>query len=157
MEGLFFLIIVGGAILSILRKSKKAAQKRDAQPQPPKPAQRERIPFTREEWETYLREQGVAKKAVRPAQAAQKVEKPAPKPAAQSVQTPAHSAFSVVSTEGEAEAEHAEHVRRILADEAATRQQSASELELRRVNRARLRQAVVMREILDRPVALRDE
>lgn len=60
-----------------------------------------------------------------------------------------------VSTQGESAAEHAEHQKRVAAEEAARREAGErlrAEQDLRRDS---LRRAIVMSEVLDRPVALR--
>lgn len=60
-----------------------------------------------------------------------------------------------VSTQGESEAEHAEHRLRAAAEEAARRQEHEALRELRAANRDKLRTAVVMSEVLGKPVSLR--
>lgn len=57
--------------------------------------------------------------------------------------------------EGESHAEHAGHKLRIAAEEEALRRERAELQELRNVNLKKLRAAVVMSEVLGKPVALR--
>ena len=59
------------------------------------------------------------------------------------------------SEEGESRAEHAEHLRRVDAQERAILRGEARALRLRTGARTELRRAVVWSEILDRPKALR--
>ena len=59
------------------------------------------------------------------------------------------------SEEGESRAEHAEHLRRVDAQERAILRGEARALRLRTAARTELRRAVVWSEILDRPKALR--
>ena len=57
--------------------------------------------------------------------------------------------------EGESFAEHAAHLDRMRAEEEHIHSARAQAAELRNMNLRRLRQAVIMSEVLDRPVALR--
>ena len=171
MDGLIVLLVIIGVINAITSKKKQAkqAKKRAAQaqafenaipkaqtkskprPQPkpqsrPKPKVDERqmrIPFTREEWKAYLSEMSeelVEKKA-------------ASAPIAHDDGESFHEGF--ISTQGESIEEHAEHRRKIAEEEAQHRQEREALNDLRNANREKLRAAVVMSEVLGKPVALR--
>lgn len=60
-----------------------------------------------------------------------------------------------ISTQGESAAEHALHRERILAREEALRREHEELLEIRSMNLQKLRTAVVMSEVLGKPVSLR--
>ncbi len=60
-----------------------------------------------------------------------------------------------VSTQGESEAEHAEHLRRAAAEEEANRLARETLRDLREARQDKLRAAVVMSEVLGKPVSLR--
>lgn len=184
MDALIVLFIIGGIIVSLASKSKKQKKQNPEAEKPAAPAPApapEKIPYTKEEWAKYLREMGIGAKGA----AAAKTEAP-PKPAAGAafsgegavnyvqVKPSAPPAGSPemaermrraveqgmpgsVAVQGESEAEHAEHLEKMRAADLQAHQQSQTVRELRQMNRARLRQAVVMREILDRPVSMRGE
>ena len=77
--------------------------------------------------------------------------KPAPQPAAGlHTELEGYSSF-----EGESHEEHAEHLRRIEEEEAQRRQEREALDDLREANLDRLRAAVVMSEVLGKPVSLR--
>jgi hypothetical protein len=181
MDALIVLFVIGAFILSLTKKAKQP-KKRDFDPEktkPTQPAQTQKIPYTKEEWNEYLRAQGVAQKKSAP-------HKPQPVPTAQAASVQEDSAHDArlrpsappagsremvermhravehgmtgsVTAQGESEAEHAEHLHRMYEDDLRARTQNDTLQELRRMNRARLRQAVIMREILDRPISMRGE
>ena len=60
-----------------------------------------------------------------------------------------------ISTQGESPEEHARHRQRILAEEAQRRAEHETLQEVRHMNLQKLRTAVVVSEILDKPVSLR--
>lgn len=60
-----------------------------------------------------------------------------------------------VSTQGESAEEHARHRQKMLAEEAHIRSVHEELQEIRNMNLNKLRSAVVMSEILDKPVSLR--
>ena len=170
MNGLFTILaiifIVNAVTSGKKKKQKDGGQQTAAQPRPepraPKPeANQVRIPYTREEWNAYLNEmRGEA--AVRrsaPAKPAAKHEMPAAKRAAQPRPQPVEPLEGFgegsFSTQGESAEEHAEHRRRIAEEEQRHREAHEALRDLRRVRRDQLRSAVIMKEILDRPVALR--
>lgn len=98
------------------------------------------IPFTKEEWAKFIADKGIsAPKA------------PAPK------KQPLPEGFSpaLKSTQGESEAEHRRHIEKIAAEEKQLHQQAENLREMRSMNRQKLRQAVIMSEVLGKPVALR--
>ena len=171
MNGLIALFVIIGIVNALTSKNKKEkqAKKRAAQarafdnaipkaqakskprpqPQPKsKVVERQmRMPFTKEEWKAYLSEMSeelVAKKAASSA---------APAAAAYDEGESFHEGF--VSTQGESAEEHAEHRRRIAEEEAQHWQEREALNDLRNANREKLRAAVVMSEVLGKPVALR--
>ena len=170
MDALIVLLVIGGIIVSLVKKA-GAKQKKSASAQtpPPTPEPREKIPFTKEEWTQYLASQKIAPKTA--AKPTPPVKPAVPttlneslRPAAPKAQTapiisvkPAEPDTEGFSTEGEATAEHAEHMRRMIAAETEARERRETARELRRVNRERLRAAIVLREVLDPPISVRDE
>ena len=177
LDGLIVLLIIIGVVTSISKSNKKkkaaAAQKRAEVPSPAQPkADPTKIPYTREEWEQFLADaEGEA--AAKPAPAKKAAAKPAaPKPAPQkrkasapqmNVAAPAPAAMSTgsialdpkQSVEGETEAEHAAHRLRAAQEDMRIGVERAAEQALAEVNLQTLRSAVVMKEILDKPVSLR--
>ena len=177
LDGLIALLIIIGVVTSISKSSKKKkateAQKRAEKPSPAQPkAGATKIPYTREEWEQFLADaEGEA--AAKPAPAMKAAAKPAaPKPAPQkrkasapqmNVAAPAPAAMSTgsialdprQSVEGETEAEHAAHRLRAAQEDMRIGVERAAEQALAEVNLQTLRSAVVMKEILDKPVSLR--
>ena len=160
MDGLIAILVIMfifNLATSGSRKKKKqqAAQKgsaqrmADVQPkQKPKPAPRQpkrnaqqRIPFTKEEWKAYLNELS---------------EDIAPKDAiSASIHEDSGASEGFVSTQGESFEEHAEHRRRMAEEEARFHQEREALDDLRNANLEKLRAAVVMSEVLNKPVALR--
>ena len=175
MDGLIVLLIIIGVVTSISKSNKKkkaaAAQKRAEEPSSAQPkAGTTKIPYTREEWEAFLADaEGEA--AAKPAPAKKAAAKPAaPKPAPQkrraqavqqSVAAPVHKASGSIaldpkqSVEGETETEHAAHRLRAKREDMRIGVERAAEQALAEVNLQTLRSAVVMKEILDKPVSLR--
>lgn len=187
MDALIVLFVIGAFILSLTKKANKPKkQNPDAEKTvPPQSAPAEKIPFTKEEWNEYLRAQGIARKktAAAPGNAEPQAKsvsaaeltadksavtrdarlRPSAPPAgSREMVDRMHRAVErgmpgAVSAQGESEAEHAEHLRKMHDADQENRAQSETLRELRSMNRARLRQAVIMREILDRPVSMRNE
>ena len=177
LDGLIVLLIIIGVVTSISKSNKKkkaaTAQKRAEEPSPAQPkAGPTKIPYTREEWEQFLADaEGEA--AAKPTPAKKAAAKPAaPKPAPQkrkasapqmNVAAPAPAAMSTgsialdprQSVEGETEAEHAAHRLRAAQEDMRIGVERAAEQALAEVNLQTLRSAVVMKEILDKPVSLR--
>ncbi|MDO5323094.1 MAG: hypothetical protein Q4G06_03685 [Clostridia bacterium] len=172
MDGLIALLIIIGVVTSISKSGKKKkaaeAQRKAEKPSPAQPkASATKIPYTREEWEQFLADaEGEA--AAKPAPA----KKAAAKPAAQkrkvsapqmNVAAPAPAAMSTgsialdpkQSVEGETEAEHAVHRLRAAQEDMRIGVERAAEQAFAEVNLQALRSAVVMKEILDKPVSLR--
>ena len=118
------------------QQSKPASAKRQ-------PAQQQRIPFTKAEWKAYLNELS--------AELPPKAEAPAPAP----VEFAEELGEGFVSTQGESFEEHAEHRRKIAEEEARRHQEREALDDLRNANLEKLRAAVVMSEVLGKPVALR--
>jgi len=159
MDGLIVILILIGIISASSNKKKQKAQKRAAQQQAPlsqveKPSGQTKVPFTRDEWNAFLSDMEKQEKPkARPAKAVR---------AAKPLKTPApvlhldhDEPEGTVSTQGESAAEHAEHRKKLLEEEAHLREQHETLQELRHLNRQKLRRAVVMSEVLGRPVSLR--
>ena len=179
LDGLIALLIIIGIVTSISKSSKKKkaaeAQRKAEKPSPAQPkAGAAKIPYTREEWEEFLKEEGVPEAIVQPKPTAAKPVKAAkaavPVPqkrraqaVPQSVAAPVHAAASggsialdpLQGVEGESEAEHAAHRLRAEREEARIRTERAAEQVQTEVTLQTLRSAVVMKEILDKPVSLR--
>lgn len=162
MEGLIAILIMIGAIVLKSSKAKNKANQQASRnqgfreaaqtlhPKPDQPA------ISMEKWAEYLMQAEAPKpkpEAPKPKPAKPKV-KP-PKPAAEKPAADKPLREGSISTQGESEAEHAEHRRKILAEEARRREEYEAHQELRNLNLKRLRSAIVMREILDKPVSLR--
>lgn len=173
MDGLFTILILFGVFaLTSSNKKKKAqrqAEKQRAFRESAEAVQQEKIPFSKDEWADFLRRQANPsapkprpEPAPKPVQAAPKpAAKPAPeaKTAKLPERKPLHLQHDepegTVSTQGESAAEHAEHRRKVLAEEAKRREEHQAMEDLRAMNLQKLRTAVVMSEILDKPVSLR--
>ena len=129
-------------------------------------AQQVKIPFTKEEWAAFLSDHS-EKQPVRSA-------KPVPADAAEAQSSKENSAegrkFQTLAAqqlnaerlrpderhlEGESHQEHAAHRQRIAEEEARLHHEREELKELRNVNLKKLRSAVVMSEVLGKPVALR--
>ena len=161
MSGLIVLLFIWIIINSLTSRTKKEKQeqkraakahafdtafpKTQAKPQPrPKAVEgQRRIPFSKEEWKAYLSE--MSEELVR--------ERAATAPIAHDEDDRFHEGF--ISTQGESAEEHAEHRRRIEAEEAQHRAEREALDDLRSANRERLRAAIVMSEVLGKPVSLR--
>ena len=113
------------------------------------------------EMETIVRES-----AAKPAEASAKPAEPLVKPAKPAVKPVQEKPAPVlllendepegsISTQGESAAEHAQHRRKILAEEEELRREHEELLEIRSMNLQKLRTAVVMSEVLGKPVSLR--
>lgn len=105
------------------------------------------IPFTKEEWDRFLGNmEGKKPEKARPSAGKQI---PAKQPMAEGISAP------LKSIQGESEEEHRKHLEKIAADEKLHREKIETAREIRSMNRQKMRQAVVMSEILGKPVALR--
>ena len=178
LDGLIALLIIIGIVTSISKSSKKKkaaeAQRKAERPAPAQPkAGAVKIPYTREEWAEFLKEEGVPEAVVQPkptAQPEKAVKAAAPatqKRRAKVVQAVAAAPKPAPATtgsialdprqgvEGETEAEHAAHRLRAEREEARIQIERAAEQVQTEVNLQTLRRAVVMKEILDKPVSLR--
>jgi len=162
MDGLIVILILLAIFSASSNKKKKKAQKkaeqaRPAAPQPEKPAAQAKIPFTKDEWNAYLtdmekQEKNPKPQPMKPIRMTKPVKAPAP------VLHLDHDVpEGTVSTQGESAAEHAEHRQKLLAGEARLREQQQTLQELRHLNRQKLRSAVVMSEVLGKPVSLRSK
>lgn len=145
----------------------------------------EKIPFNKDEWMALLKEQSgtsaspASLKAAEVRAKASLVQEKRPQPPKQAAPVseklapikakPAKAAAAVhlktalahdepegsISTQGESRAEHAAHLARIHAEEEKLRQAQQTLREVRSLNRQKLQNAVIMSEILDKPVSLR--
>ena len=148
MDGLIGILILIGIFSSFSKSKKKKAQKQAAKGQvsvmkSQKTVGQTKIPFTKEEWNDYLADmkQPDRSKAAK-----------APEPMLLSDHDEPEG---TVSTQGESTEEHAGHHQKILAEEARMQEVQETLQELRHMNRQKLRQAVVMNEVLGKPVSLR--
>ena len=179
LDGLIAVLIIIGLVSSISKAAKKkkkddGAQRTSERPSPTQPRpSATKIPYTREEWAEFLKEEGVPEAVVQPKSAAQpekavQAASPAPKkrrekavqrgvsaPKAAPAATGSIAPDPMQSVEGETEAEHAAHRLRAEREEERIRIERAAEQVLTEVNLQTLRSAVVMKEILDKPVSLR--
>ena len=172
MDGLIVLLIVIGVIARISKSNKKKKAAEAARRQ----EQAEKIPYSREEWDAYLKAEGIparpkakAKPAAAVPTAPAKPVKAQAKPAAQPVKAAAAPIPATPSApgtgsirmdpsqgvEGETVAEHSMHRQRAAQAEAQAQIEQEALQALRAANLQALRNAVVMKEILDKPVALR--
>ena len=172
MDGLIVLLIVIGVIARISKSNKKKKAAEAARRQ----EQDEKIPYSREEWDAYLKAEGIparpkakAKPAAAVPTATAKPVKAQAKPAAQPVKAAAAPIPATPSApgtgsirmdpsqgvEGETVAEHSMHRQRAAQAEAQAQIEQEALQALRAANLQALRNAVVMKEILDKPVALR--
>ena len=171
MDGLIVLLIVIGVIARISKSNKKKAAEAARRQE-----QDEKIPYSREEWDAYLKAEGIparpkakAKPAAAVPTAPAKPVKAQAKPAAQPVKAAAAPIPATPSApgtgsirmdpnqgvEGETVAEHSMHRQRAAQAEAQAQIEQEALQALRAANLQALRNAVVMKEILDKPVALR--
>ena len=161
LDGLIALLIIIGIVTSISKssKKKKAAQAQKAA-RPAAQSGEVRIPYTREEWAQFLEQESIPKPKAPPKPAAKKPPEPAPQATTPMPKpVPAESGSIAVDpmqgVEGETEAEHAAHRMRAAHEEARRRSECAEAQAVAQVNLQALRSAVVMKEILDKPVSLR--
>ena len=170
MDGLIVLLIVIGVIANISKssKKKKQAERKSAQPEPVAPSAA-RVSSSRRELQQRLtkdisqiyeeRAQQPLKAAPRPKPTARKTAAPVSQPAPQIVPAPVYSGSLHLSPdqgiEGETEAEHAAHLIKVEAEQALRDSAQDAREALAAMNLQALRNAVVMKEILDKPVSLR--
>ena len=174
MDGLIALLIIISVVSSIgksVKKRKEAeARKNAAAPSVEQPKKAPtKIPYTREEWAQFLQVEGIPAAVAKPKEAAKPSETPAAekpvapkkrakKAAQQTVNAPAPKPAvpeTHPAVEGETEAEHAAHRQRIEREEIRVHAEHAAAQAITEVNLQALRNAVVMKEILDKPVSLR--
>lgn len=155
MEFIFVVLIIIGLFSQVLRvakeKDRQRARQFSASPDP-HPAAEAPQPQAREGAGSILPPSGEGRSAAAPAVprvAAAIVPEPARREPRAILRTPP------MHREGESRAEHARHVERIRREEEELRRQQDELAELRNVNIEKLRSAVVMSEILDKPVSLR--
>lgn len=131
---------------------KKAAEPVRKPTQPVRKPTQQEIPFTKEEWAKFLGNiETVSRKAAPAKQAAAPVQDKVPGKQA----LPEGYSPALRATQGESEKEHRRHLERIAAEEKQLQEQADSLRELRSMNRQKLRQAVIMSEVLGKPAALR--
>ncbi len=182
MPYLIILAAIFGIISSMNKKKKKqeqdAARKQAAQAQAGQAAQTEQqqieqlrarqqaqraaaqakqpvIPstFTPEEWEAYMNAR-LDKAAPAPEPVKEAAAQPIPAP--EVIKQPVFAqSLDAHEAEGETHAEHAAHNERVQARERAERQRFESLRDRRFASRQRMRDAIVMSEILGKPVSLK--
>lgn len=109
------------------------------------------IPFTKEEWDKFLGSIGEKKPAAVKAEV-----QPSPEGRISLKQAmPEGFSPKLKSTQGESEEEHRRHLEKIARQEKLRQEKLETAQEIRSMNRQKMRQAVVMSEILGKPVALR--
>ena len=158
MDSILDLLVVICLIAIPAIRKKNKGKKKAARKQAPKPetsTAQAKIPFTKDEWTAFLadmekQEKKPKAKPAKPARAATPAKAPAPL-----LHLDHDEPEGTISTQGESAAEHAEHRQRILAEEARLHEQQQTLQELRHLNRQKLRSAVVMSEVLGKPVSLR--
>lgn len=130
----------------------------------------QKMPLSKEDWITFLKEQSqsmpqspkkkVISKAEHTSQSSKKASTPkrernkAAKAAPQKNAAPLPFEGSI-STQGESAAEHAVHMAKIHSEEEKLRQQEQTLRQIRNLNQQKLREAVIMSEVLGKPVSLR--
>lgn len=133
--------------LPVQRLAGQVAQKKGEAGQPAA-----KLPYTKEEWQKLFASPAAAQAGpiAAPARA------PAnDKPMMASVIAGTDAGSDTGSVEGESPLEHAAHKQRIAAEEERIHREHAQLRELRSANLQKLRSAVVMSEVLGRPVSLR--
>jgi len=183
MDGLITILILFGLYAVRLsnksvKKMRQQQQKQRALIETAETMKQEKIPFSKDEWTAYLKEMDPGKKKSAPIarktvetrvknvlgdDALQQIQKAVPVQAKASKPIAPAPAFNndhdepegTVSTQGESAVEHARHRQKVLGEEARLRQQQETLQELRHLNRQKLRSAVVMSEVLGKPVSLR--
>lgn len=181
MDGLFgLLIVIVIAAVASSNKKKKAARARDAAQRAFDQAHAAKASAKRDPAEAEPQESSAAKlRAARAARLSEQAELEPPRPAQPRVRVRPGSAVvksgslhaaeaegsasvqgtsfnqGSLSTQGEDAAEHAEHRRRIAAEEERLRLETQRLEDMRQVNLDKLRAAVVMSEVLGKPVSLR--
>jgi len=199
MDGLIVILLIIGLVSGIGRKKKKeehrrrqagfneaaGSQGKGASPSPavaPKAGsespEQVRIPYTREEWSKFLKENALsgpkeaarkdsARTVLRSGDAAPISGPEAGQPKRESGEGQEFQKLhaqrldaeklrpDAKHREGESYAEHAGHKLRIAAEEEKLRREREELQELRNVNLKKLRAAVVMSEVLGKPLALR--
>ena len=146
------IVIIISAIASSNKQKKKAQKQKQSQCNQRQNTSPKKIPFSKDEWEAYLKEQAHQIKTP-----------PAAKPISQAPSKPAPALHpehdepeGTVSTQGESAEEHARHRQKLLAEEQARREQHETLRQLQHMNTQKLRAAVVMSEVLGKPVSLRN-
>lgn len=133
----------------------QVAQERGAAGQPAAKLPYTKLPYTKEEWQKLFASPDAAQAKPIEAQAGP-IEAPVKAPANdKTIMTSVITGSDTGAVEGETPLEHAAHRQRVLAEEARIHREHAQLRELRSANLQKLRSAVVMSEVLGRPVSLR--
>lgn len=182
MDALLSILIIA-ALVALRSSSKKkqahkaAARRNNAYAEASETIRlaQQKMPISREGWSAFLKEENPATQTKEaPISRAECALQPAKKASAPQSDRPrvkaakAASAKSAppptpappppegsISTQGESAAEHAMHMEKVHIEEEKLRQQAQSLRQIRNLNRQKLREAVVMREVLGKPVSLR--
>lgn len=161
--GLLITIALFGFAFSNKKKKKKREkwraeylERKNAVPEKPvQPRKKETaVPFTKEEWQDFLAKMDAPKAAPKPAPKAAPAKPAKPKPVPV-LHVENDEPEGTVSTQGESHEEHAKHRAEMLAAEQELFERQETLRELRRMNTRKLRSAVVMSEVLGKPVSLR--
>lgn len=183
MDGLIVVLLILGLVARISKKKKNSGNARrggaargvaekitDALEMAGKEAAKQaKIPYTKEEWSQYLRQSAAeedARAPIAPMQAAEpaaRIAPPPPAPGAKPVSRPLKPkpvqrearSEAEAPREGESRREHAAHLARIAREEEKIARRQEEIKRLRDVNLEKLRSAVVMSEVLGKPLALR--
>lgn len=180
MDGLVILLIIIGIVSRVNKNKKKQEEAKRAKaqafaeaahaqavkavkkaPEPIKKAAEaakkavmEDIPFTKEEWDRFLGNLDEKPKA------APESGHPLPHVSTEGRISrhqimPEGMSPALRSTQGESEAEHRRHVEKIAAEEKRLEESVQTRQALTAMNRRKMREAVIMSEVLGKPVALR--
>ena len=103
------------------------------------------LPFTREDWSEFIEGAKAAERHTAPVTAGLSAEN-----------LPEGVSHHIRSTQGESEAEHHRHMQKIAADERRRLTEKQQAEDARSAKLRRLRQAVIMSEVLSKPVSLRN-
>lgn len=165
MDGLIgLLVVIGIGLLSSSGKKKKAQQKAAQKARAFRNAaemmegeKKAKKTFDGGDWKQILAQ--AEEQAARPAEKSAAPAKPAAKAAPIQARPLLHlendEPEGSISTQGESAAEHAKHRQKVLAEEESLRLEHEALQDVRNMNLQKLRTAVVMSEVLGKPVSLR--
>lgn len=154
MDGLITILILYG-LFRLIFGSRKKRRQNSAAKQPPRTAKP--VSFRDMDAVPGASAKPAAVPKAKPAAAPMNTTAAKAKPAAATIKTavPKTGSMEYNGLEGESEAEHTEHRERVLRLEHLQREASEAAASAYEVNLEQLRNAVIMSEILNRPVSLR--